>query len=263
MVILFYYSISANLSDFVSKMGDLGGTEFLGDKVKMEGSEFDEWYGYVSDGLFQTQEEVDNSPKLNNNITVGDIKYKDISGPDGVPDGIISADYDRVFLGGSLPRYMYGINMSASYKGFDISLMFQGVGKQNSRIDRKMVEGLLNNWLGFPEIVDGNYWSVNNTAEENMHVAYPRLTRNNVESNMAMSDYWLFNGRYLRLKNLTIGYTLPSALTKKISMDMVRFYVSGNDLFSISKFPKGWDPEVGVEGYPIMASVLLGVSVNF
>ena len=259
----FGYSISANLSDFVSKMGDLGGTEFLGDKVKMEGSEFDEWYGYVSDGLFQTQEEVDNSPKLNNNITVGDIKYKDISGPDGVPDGIISADYDRVFLGGSLPRYMYGINMSASYKGFDISLMFQGVGKQNSRIDRKMVEGLLNNWLGFPEIVDGNYWSVNNTAEENMHVAYPRLTRNNVESNMAMSDYWLFNGRYLRLKNLTIGYTLPSALTKKISMDMVRFYVSGNDLFSISKFPKGWDPEVGVEGYPIMASVLLGVSVNF
>ena len=239
----FSYSVSANLSDFVSKMGDLGGTEFLGDQVKMEGSEFNEWYGYVSDGLFQTQEEVDNSPKLNNNVTVGDIKYVDISGPDGVPDGKISSEYDRVLLGGSLPRYMYGMNLSASYKGFDISMMLQGVGKQNARINREMVEGLKDNWTGFPAILEGNYWSVNNTEEENLNAKYPRLTRTNVEANMAMSDFWLFNGRYLRMKSLTVGYTLPSALTKKISMETVRFYVSGNDLFCISNYPYGWDPE--------------------
>ena len=233
----FSYSVSANLSDFVSKMGDLGGTEFLGDQVKMEGSEFNEWYGYVSDGLFQTQEEVDNSPKLNNNVTVGDIKYVDISGPDGVPDGKISSEYDRVLLGGSLPRYMYGMNLSASYKGFDISMMLQGVGKQNARINREMVEGLKDNWTGFPAILEGNYWSVNNTEEENLNAKYPRLTRTNVEANMAMSDFWLFNGRYLRMKSLTVGYTLPSALTKKISMETVRFYVSGNDLFCISNYP--------------------------
>ena len=259
----FSYSVSANLSDFVSKMGDLGGTEFLGDQVKMEGSEFNEWYGYVSDGIFQTQEEVDNSPKLNNNVTVGDIKYVDISGPDGVPDGKISSEYDRVLLGGSLPRYMYGMNLSASYKGFDISMMLQGVGKQNARINREMVEGLKDNWTGFPAILEGNYWSVNNTEEENLNAKYPRLTRTNVEANMAMSDFWLFNGRYLRMKSLTVGYTLPSALTKKISMETVRFYVSGNDLFCISNYPYGWDPEVSVTGYPITMSVLLGVSVNF
>lgn len=259
----FSYSVSANLSDFVSKMGDLGGTEFLGDQVKMEGSEFNEWYGYVSDGLFQTQEEVDNSPKLNNNVTVGDIKYVDISGPDGVPDGKISSEYDRVLLGGSLPRYMYGMNLSASYKGFDISMMLQGVGKQNARINREMVEGLKDNWTGFPAILEGNYWSVNNTEEENLNAKYPRLTRTNVEAYMAMSDFWLFNGRYLRMKSLTVGYTLPSALTKKISMETVRFYVSGNDLFCISNYPYGWDPEVSVTGYPITMSVLLGVSVNF
>ena len=259
----FNYSVSANLSDFVSKMGDLGGTEFLGDQVKMKGSQFNEWYGYLSDGLFQTQEEVDNSPKLNNNVSVGDIKYKDISGPDGVPDGRISSEYDRVWLGGSLPRYMFGLNFSASYKGFDLSMIFQGIGSQNARISKDMFDGLSANWLGFPSLLEGDYWSVNNTAEENLHVKYPRLTTSGKNANIAMSDYWLFNGRYLRMKNLTLGYTLPSVLTKKVSMESVRFYISGNDLFCLSNYPHGWDPEVSSTGYPITMSVLLGVSVNF
>lgn len=259
----FSYSVSANLSDFISKMGDLGGTEFLGDQVKMKGSQFNEWYGYVSDGLFQTQEDVDNSPKLNNNVSVGDIKYKDISGPDGVPDGRISSEYDRVWLGGSLPRYMFGVNMSASYKGFDLSMIFQGIGSQNARISGSMFDGLSANWLGFPSLLEGDYWSTNNTNEDNLNVKYPRLTNNSRSANTAMSDYWLFNGRYLRMKNLTLGYTMPSVLTKKISMESVRFYISGNDLFCLSNYPHGWDPEVSSTGYPITTSVLLGVSVNF
>lgn len=259
----FSYSVSANLSDFISKMGDLGGTEFLGDQVKMKGSQFNEWYGYVSDGLFQTQEDVDNSPKLNNNVSVGDIKYKDISGPDGVPDGRISSEYDRVWLGGSLPRYMFGVNMSASYKGFDLSMIFQGIGSQNARISGSMFDGLSANWLGFPSLLEGDYWSTNNTNEDNLNVKYPRLTNNSRSANTAMSDYWLFNGRYLRMKNLTLGYTMPSVLTKKISMESVRFYISGNDLFCLSNYPHGWDPEVSSTGYPITMSVLLGVSVNF
>lgn len=141
--------------------------------------------------------------------------------------------------------------------------MFQGVGSQNVRINSNMIEGLRNNWCGFPSILEGNYWSVNNTDAENAKAIYPRLTRNNIDSNMAMSDFWMFNGRYLRMKNLTLGYTLPSVLTKKISMESVRFYVSGNDLFCLSKYPHGWDPEVSTNGYPITTSVLLGVSVNF
>lgn len=97
-------------------MGNLNGTQFLGNQVKMEGSEYNEWYGYLSDGLFLTQEDVDKSPKLNNSVKVGDIKYKDISGPDGVPDGVISPEYDRVLLGGSLPHYMFGLTFNAAYK---------------------------------------------------------------------------------------------------------------------------------------------------
>ena len=259
----FTYSVSANLSDFISRMGDLGGTEFLGEKVRMQGSQFDEWYGYLSDGIYQTQEEVDNSAKLNNNVKVGDIRYKDISGPDGIPDGKISSEYDRVWLGGSLPRFMFGVNLSGAYKGFDLSMMFQGVGSQHSRISRRMVEGLMYNWGGFPEILEGNYWSERNTAEQNAAAKYPRLTKNNADDNFTMSDFWMFNGRYLRMKNITLGYTVPSKFTQKVSIRSLRFYLSANDLFCLNNYPHGWDPEVSESGYPITTSVLLGVSVNF
>lgn len=259
----FNYSISANLSDFVSKMGDLNGTVFLGDQIKEEGSEFNEWYGYLSEGIYQTQEEVENSARINNNVTVGDLKYKDISGPDGVPDGKISPEYDRVLLGGSLPRYSFGLNFSGSWKGIDLGLMFQGVGKQNSQEYSYMWTGLQYNWGGFPQMIERKYWSETNSEAENRSVRYPRLTYNYQGVNTCMSDYWLFNGRYLRLKNITLGYTLPSVWTQKIAMQSVRFYVSGNDLFSFDSFPKGWDPEVSTSGYPITKSLLFGVSVKF
>ena len=108
------YWAALNLSDYTSTMGNMRGTEFTGVKINREGSEFMNWYGYVCDGIYQTQEEVDNSPKLNNNVTVGDLKYRDISGPDGKPDGKISAEYDRVPLKGSLPRFIYGLNLGAA-----------------------------------------------------------------------------------------------------------------------------------------------------
>lgn len=259
----FNYSVAANFSDFVSKMGDLGGTEFIGDQVKMQGSQFNEWYGYVSDGLFLTQEDVDNSPKLNKNIKVGDVKYKDISGPDGVPDGIISSNYDRVWLGGSLPRYQFGLNFNGSYKNIDLSVAFQGVGSQNVRTSTYMVQGLLANWATFPDVIDGKYWSENNSDAVNALAKYPRLTVANAGSNYAMSDYWMFNGRYLRLKNITLGYTVPSDLTKKLMISNLRFYVSGNDLFCLNNYLKGWDPEVSATGYPITTSLIFGISVNF
>lgn len=258
-----YYSIAANLSDFVSKMGDLGGTEFLGDQVKKQGSEFNEWYGYLSDGLYQTQEEVNNSPKLNNNVKPGDVKYVDVSGPEGVPDGKISPEYDRVLLGGSLPRYMYGGNIQVGYKDFDLSLTFQGVGSQNVRMTTNMIQPLRSDWGNVPKVLDGNYWSHYNTEKQNEKAKYPRLTTTNANSNYTMSDFWLFNGRYFRLKNITLGYTLPRILTEKIKINNVRVYLSATDLFSISKYPSGWDPETGSTAYPITSSYLMGITANF
>lgn len=257
------YGVSANLSDFKSKMGDLGGTEFLGDQVKKKGSEFNEWYGYLSDGLFQTAEEVSQSPVLNKNVKPGDVKYKDVSGPDGVPDGKISPDYDRVLLGGSMPRFLYGGRLSVGYKGLDLSMTFQGVGKQNSRISTMMMQPLMENWGNVPALIDGNYWSMYNSTEENMSARYPRLSYAQASTNYAMSDYWLFNGRYFRLKNITLSYVIPKAFTEKMMVKQLRFYVSANDLFSIDKYPQGWDPEMGASAYPITRSFLFGLSVNF
>lgn len=257
------YSVNFNISDFKSTMGDLGGIQFLGNTVRMEGSEFDEWYGYVSEGLFQSEEEISNSAVMNASVRPGDVKYKDISGPNGEPDGKISPEYDRVLLGGSLPRYIYGGNIRLAYKNFDLGIMVQGVGKQNSRLSGLMVQPIMENWGHIPKILDGDYWSVYNTEEENRNVLYPRLSRNSEANNFAMSDFWLINGGYFRLKNISLGYTLPSALVDRLGMQNIRVYGNASDLFTIDNYPRGWDPEVSASGYPITSSFLLGVSVQF
>ncbi len=259
----FSYSASFNLSDFRSKMGDLGGTEFLGDQIKIQGSEFNEWFGYVSDGLYQTQEEVDNSAKLNANVKPGDVRFRDISGPDGVPDGRISPEYDRALLGGSLPRLMYGANLNISYKNLSLGVVVQGVGSQNAHLGGHIVRPLINGFSNIPEILDGNTWSRYNTEEQNRKAIYPRYSNTLAAANYAMSDFWMINGRYFRLKNINLAYTIPSEWVKKASIQNIRIYGTATDLFSLHNFPKGWDPEMTSLTYPITASYIVGISVQF
>ncbi|MDR3060686.1 MAG: SusC/RagA family TonB-linked outer membrane protein, partial [Dysgonamonadaceae bacterium] len=257
------YNISANISDYKSIMGDLGGTEFLGDQVKKKDSEFNEWYGYKAKGIYQTQEQVDHSAKTSGSIKVGDIEYEDINGPDGIPDGKISPEYDRVLLGGSLPRYAYGLNLGLNYQNLDFGMVFQGIGKQNVRLGTMMIQPLLENWGGVPSILDGNYFGKYNTEEQNLTAKYPRLTESNKGNNYAMSDFWLFNGAYLRLKNISLGYTFPKSLVQKLTLQNLRVYASVSDVFSINNYPKGWDPENGGSSYPITTSCIFGISVKF
>jgi TonB-linked SusC/RagA family outer membrane protein len=257
------YSISFNISDFKSVMGDLGGTEFLGDQIKIKGSEFNEWYGYRSNGLFQTQEDVANSAKISNSVRAGDVKYVDISGPDGIPDEKINGDYDKVLLGGSLPRYTYGGNIRLDYKNVDFGLSIQGVGKQNSRITGAMVSPLAANWGNVPALIDGKFYSYYNTPEQNLNAKYPRLTNSNPGSNYSLSDFWLFNGAYFRLKNISLGYTIPKQWANKVFLQSLRVYANASDVFSLSHYPKGWDPERSGDSYPITTSYLFGISVKF
>ncbi len=261
----FRYGVSFNIFHNKSKMGYLKDTYVEeGGTIIREGSEYYEWYGYISEGIYQTAEEVAGSAKTSSVVTVGDVRYKDISGPDGVPDGLISANYDRVLLGGSyIPRLNYGGNITMEYKGFDFLLAFQGVGERLSLLSDEMVQPIRSDLYNVPEIILGEYWSKYNTAEQNAAARYPRASRTSLQNNYAVSDHWLINGAYFRIKNITLGYSLPKSVLSKVKVQGVRFYASLTDFFTISDFPTGWDPEVSSTNYPITKSATFGASIKF
>lgn len=260
----FSYSVNFNISDAKSVMGNLSGTVFTGSTIIREGSEYNEWYGYKTDGLFLTPEDLNNSPRISESVQVGDVKFLDISGPDGVPDGLISPEYDRTTLGSSLPHYIYGGTVNLEYKGFDLGLTFQGVGRQTAQITSSMA-WRSSAWHTFPSFLDGNYFSHYNTDEQNARVRYPRVSEEGYEgNNYSTSDFWLFDGSYFRLKNIVLGYTLPDKATKWLHIARARVFVSATDLFSIDNYPKGWDPEAGTAGTAyITRSFNVGLSVKF
>jgi hypothetical protein len=258
-----WYSVSANLSDYRSKMGYLGDKRTIsGNYIYEEGSYYNEWYMYKSDGLFLTDADLydengNKYPTLTANDKAGNIKYVDV-----FEDGVINSD-DKVRLGNSQPEYIYGGNLALGWKNFDFNMSFQGVGHQRVLFNSAWIQPLKEQWGAVPEILLGNYWSQHNTDEQNSKMKYPRLTYTNTTNTYSGSDYWLFNGAYFRMKNITLGYSLPKDLLKKVWIKDLRCYLSVNDLPAISNYPKGWDPEVGSSSDFISTSFILGVNVKF
>ncbi len=251
------YSVAANISDAKSKIGDLKGTEFRGDQIIRNGSEYNEWFGYLSNGLFQTAAEVAGSPVFSAATKAGDVKYIDVNS-----DGKITSD-DRVLLGGALPRYQFGGNIRLDYQGFDFGLVFQGVGKKLSRLNPDIVQPFAEAFGNVSQDMVGKFWSTSKSADQNLQSVYPRLSRTSNANNYTLSDFWLINGSYFRIKNITIGYTLKQSFLKKSGIQSCRVYLSANDLFSISKFPKYIDPESGSYGYPIVTTIMAGATIRF
>ncbi len=260
----FNYSVSVNVSDARSVIGNIAEKRlFDGNTLSEAGSEFRELYGLRSAGVFQTQQEVDESPVTNAAVSPGDVKYLDLSGPEGEPDGVIN-DFDRTFLGSSQPRNIFGGNISASYKRFDFGLVFQGVGKNNFYLAPSFIRPFQESWLTPSTEYAENYWSVNNTEAKNNSVKYPRLSETSAGNNYRFSDFWLMNGAYLRLKNITLGYTLPSSVLEIAGMTNFRIHIAANDLFTIDSLPAGIDPEqASGRGYFITKSFLVGVKASF
>lgn len=266
----FSYGVSVNLSDYRSIMGNLGGKQVFNSDgtVITEGEEYNSWYGYRSAGLFQSDDDVAGSALLVSSTKPGDVKYVDVSGPDGNPDGVINDTYDRVILGSSLPHYIYGGSISLGWKGISFSVLFNGVGKQMSCLTEDMVRPFQSQWLSAPSVIrnsDGsrNYWSLYNTEEENLNVRYPRLSETGARyNNYKMSDFWLVNSAYMRIKNINLGYTFPKNLIEKVKIKGLRVYFNVDDPFCFDNFLKGWDPEAGASTY-IARTWTFGLDLKF
>ncbi len=258
------YGVGFNISNSKSKMGNLDGKiQYSGDCIIRGGDEYMAFYGYRADGIYQTDEEVANSPKLVTSVGPGDIRYKDLSGIDGTPDGKIDKTNDREVLASSLPHYLFGGYINVGYKGLRLSAAFNGVGQQKVRMSEVMVRQ--QSFRAAPEIIMGKYWSLYNTPEQNQKAIYPRLNSATGNSNnYEMSDFWLMDGSYMRVKNINLSYTFPKKLVNRIRFDNLRVYFNVEDPFCFHHYPKGWDPEVNSSASNYIATTYtFGLNFSF
>lgn len=219
--------------------------------------------GLIALGLFEDYEDIRNSPRQDfsdqRDVMPGDIKYKDVNG-----DGIVNND-DIVPIGATTrPNLIYGLGVSATWKGLDFNLHFQGAGKSNFFINGFTVYPFVNGEWGniLESMANSNRWILG--VNEDPKAEYPRLSYGGHSNNYRASTYWLRDGSYLRLKTLEIGYTLPKSLTTKIYLDRVRLHFIGQNLLTFSKF-KLWDPEMGSSNgmqYPLGKTLTFGLTVN-
>lgn len=216
-------------------------------------------WGFVAERLFVDEAEVRNSPVQFGDYGEGDIKYRDING-----DGVIS-DLDMVPIGfPTEPELIYGFGLSTGYKGFDFSIFFQGLGRESFWIDVNQTSPFVKDGGKVKQLLKcyaDDHWSENN---RDIYALWPRLSTKVVENNAKTSTWFMRDGSFLRLKSLELGYTLPNKLTRKISLDSFRFYLSGTNLWCWSKFDL-WDPEQAGHAfnYPTQRVYNIGVQVSF
>lgn len=264
----FSFEIAPNFYTVKNEILDIGGQEFLtGTGTRnIEGRSLGEHYGWVYDGIFQSADEVANAPFQAPGTAAGDIRFRDISGPDGTPDGVINDD-DRTFLGQGLPTYYYGLNITAKYKNFDFTIFGQGSG--GNLINSNLYRGLMpttgyTNW--HEDILDR--WTPTNT-----NTTVPRVVFGDPNNNQRDSDRpgWLQSGDYFRINTISLGYTLPDDIASKIYMSSARFFVTLQNVAVISKY-KGYNPDfqAGILNpgfdfgtYPRPMTTMLGFQLKF
>lgn len=219
------------------------------------------YYGYKTDGVFLTDEEVGewyDQSAIAKGSKAGDIRYVDLDGDKKV------TPKDMTYLGSSIPKYTFGLSFGGDYKGFDFSVLLQGVAG---------VKGRLNEWAGFAFFQEGNIqkwqmeecWNMNPT---NRYPKYPRLEvmSNAGSNNTLLSDYWILDASFVKVRNIQFGYKLPKNIISKAGISSMRAYISMDNPFSFKGYRKGWDPEnTNNRGsyYPVMSSYTFGLTLAF
>lgn len=266
----FGFNIHAGLSQNKNKIESLFGAPYdNGNRIHQVGYALNSYYVYPTDGLLQESDFTKNAnglwiPKDNTVIfdgqQPGDIKYKDVSGPDGVPDGEITTD-DRLIRGSDQPKMNYFANLSLQYKKWDFEVLFQGVTGVNAYYSEPYSFGLNVSGDGqTPLAVQQDYWRPDNT-----NARYPRIAPNSTYgSNYHLSDFWHFDASYCRVKYIQLGYTFDQIGLKKVGISNIRLYANVQNPFTISK-ESLTDPESrGQKGsYPLIRTYSAGLSLNF
>lgn len=257
----FTYGLTFTLNDNRNKITNLNGLNSQ-DKTQVEGYPNNGIWGYLTDGYYRDWDDVAASPKLDNSARPGYVKYKKVYNGEGV-DPLTIDSRDRVYLGDPFPHFEYGLTLTAAWKGIDFTVFFQGVGQRKAFLSGVGLKPFANGSNLFRHQLDS--WT-----EDNPDAAYPVLVPEaNAGINYEKSDKWVRDASYCRLKNAVIGYTLPAAWTKKLQVSNLRFYISGQNLFTVSHFYQGYDPEVAYEGsvggefYPIMQTFTFGLDLKF
>jgi TonB-linked SusC/RagA family outer membrane protein len=252
----FKYNVGLNLSDVLNKITDMKGADYAATNSNgitqgyYTGRSYGAFYGYQAQGIFKTAADVAAHATQPGNVAPGDLIYKDQN-----HDNVVDTK-DWVYLGSNIPRYTYGVNLGASYKHFDLGALFQGVGKVD--INDMIIRGA-------PTSRDNNFRSYMAGAwtPDNPNANYPRLSTG--KQNYTSSSFWIQSGAYVRLKSVQLGYTLPSAWTRKAGLSRCRFYVSGQNLLTFSSLEKDIDPEAPNDDryYPQVKTYTFGLNVEF
>lgn len=255
------FNVSYNTNEIKSLNGDTplyqNSLDMFGNITKQAvGHPINSFFGYVMDGIFQNEEEVkQHATQIQGGTAAGDIRFKNLNGDD------VINDEDRDYIGNPTPKWMFAMSNDFYWKGFDLSIFFQGVaGNKIFNANRIWWEG-----MSLPQnqtVATLDRWTGEGTSNE-----MPRAIYGDPNKNTRISDRYVENGSYLRLKNLTLGYTLPKAITRKFMVEDLRFFFTGQNLLTITGY-SGFDPEVGINGidnsvYPIMRNYTFGLSLNF
>lgn len=252
------YGFGANMSKIWNKVLDLNelDNQISDYWIYKVGKPIGSFYMYEAEGLFKDQADVDNHAKQNAATKPGDIKYKDQNG-----DGVINAD-DRTIVGNDVPYLTYGINFNASYKGFDLSVLGQGVANVKVFLEAEASQAFFNG--AGAKVYHLSRWTAENP---NPNADYPRILPSASNShNRVASSFWLYDASYFRIKSFILGYTLPQMLTSKVKIEKARFYFSATNLFTIrgDNRMKDFDPEVpsGRGSYPNLKVFSLGLNLT-